>query len=316
MEFQRSAAFRGLLLGLALSVFGASAEAMGRKAHADPAPPPVGPDHGSFILRVMTYNVHGLPLPGIDPTRYADIGKILGERRREGNAPHIVALQEAFDSRTDELNAAAAYPFGARGKKGAFLKLGSGLMVLSEFPIASVDRMSFEECVSWDCFARKGVLRTQVVVPGVPFPVEIFNTHLNSDPDGDQFTTVHQTRAVRAEQMRQLQEFVGATGGGGTRPVFFPGDFNTVPQDPGYPDLLSLLGMSDSLQSCALPGRCTGDGSAREHWPSALDHELFVENSNGISVQPIHFESVFTDPVDGRMLSDHVGQEVHFLITW
>ena len=51
---------------------------------------------GERLLRVMSYNIHGMVLVKNDHGRYAKIGKVLEARRRAGTAPEIIAVQEAF----------------------------------------------------------------------------------------------------------------------------------------------------------------------------------------------------------------------------
>lgn len=306
-------------------VFGGAGDvlAAGKKPSSPPPePPPVtdAPVHGEFILRVLTYNIHGLPLIAEDSSRYADIGRILNKRRRDGTAPHVVAIQEAFEDRTQELVDEADFPYGARGKNAKFPRLSSGLLILSEFPIIQVNRMIYENCVSWDCFARKGVLHTQVQLPGVPFPLDLYDTHLNSDPDTDPFTPISETRAVRERQIQELSEFIFKTsksGSGEPSAVLVPADFNFIGGDTGFALMSSLLGAKDAASICLLPGLCFHDGSAQDAYERSLDHQFYVPTpSSSVILSPVRFETVFDEEVDGRFLSDHFGQEVHYRIAW
>ena len=73
---------------------------------------------------------------------------------------------------------------GRRFLKGEKLGewLNSGLTILSNFPIEERSSQPFYRgaCGGYDCLANKGILLVAITIPGVPEPIEIFTTHMNS----------------------------------------------------------------------------------------------------------------------------------------
>lgn len=292
-----------------------SALAFGKPRNPEPLPPPTGPEHGSFVLKILSYNIHGVPVAS-DHERYAEIGKILAERRKRGDAPHIVAIQEAIDPRTDELGLESGYPYSAEGPGAGFLVLRSGMEVWSEFPVSAPENKPYSHCISWDCAARKGMMRVDVLLPGVPHTLSLYNTHLQSDPDTDPVTPRKYTRFIREKQIHEIRDFLGATRALG-RFSIFPGDFNVVFGDEQMNLLSYFTGMRDSAEACVHAEGCSGREHAAASMAGALDHHLFnASPSSLVRIFPLRFENVFSEKVNGRRLSDHDGVEVDYLLTW
>ena len=271
--------------------------------------------HGQMELKVLSYNIHGIPI-GVDQSRYKDIGQILHQRRDAGTAPQIVTIQEAFHPRTAELVAEAGYPYVQKGPGPQGLRFGSGLYVLSEFPIMQSDSIVYENCVSWDCRVRKGALHVRIAVPGLPQSLEIFDTHLNSDPESDPGVTPAETERVREQQVQSLTHFMWETKIS-QAPAIFPADFNF------QPTLLSYLffgfgsNMKNAMEYCANTERCSGDGHPGELWQASIDHQFYFSGvSPEVRIEPIHFEQNFKEKVKGRYLSDHWGLEIHYRLQW
>lgn len=162
-------------------------------------------------LRVMSYNVKGLPWPVATgrPEQLAAIGLRLAELRSEGRQPHIVMLQEAFTDEAKAIGRAAGYRYVAWGPgpaaaansprsslgssfaaqasavkgEGLGKVLDSGLAIFSDYPIVASSGEAFpsDACAGFDCLAAKGVQLAQIRIPGQAEPLRVINTHLNSD---------------------------------------------------------------------------------------------------------------------------------------
>ena len=67
-------------------------------------------------IKLLTYNVAGLPWPAASgrPQALQRIGDRLAALRRQGQAPHVVVLQEAFTSEALAIGARAGYRYQAR----------------------------------------------------------------------------------------------------------------------------------------------------------------------------------------------------------
>ncbi|WP_174274235.1 endonuclease/exonuclease/phosphatase family protein, partial [Sphingomonas bacterium] len=167
------------------------------------APAPTG-------LSVLTYNVEGLPFPFATGRSGAArrIAERLAALRAEGQQPHVVVLQEAFGSAQQAIGEQAGYRYTALGPdrdlrndepmtdadrafvgharliKGETVGKwrGSGLAILSDYPIVRVRRVAFPAwaCAGYDCIANKGVLLAEIAVPGSDKPVTVIATHMNS----------------------------------------------------------------------------------------------------------------------------------------
>ncbi len=113
-----------------------------------------------------------------DWRRLEDIGVVLGEMRRKGTAPHVVAIQEGwFSDRVEPLVRASGYQYVKAGPGQAFGHVtGSGLYILSDFPLTDEKENSFQECAGADCLSRKSVMSVRVRIPGLPEPFIIFNS--------------------------------------------------------------------------------------------------------------------------------------------
>ncbi|MGB3929368.1 MAG: endonuclease/exonuclease/phosphatase family protein, partial [Sphingobium sp.] len=204
-------------------------------------------------LSVMTYNVMGLPWPvafGRDEA-LARIADRLAGLRAQGRQPHILMLQEAFIVDPAQFARRAGYahvaagpdaamrtPLPATAADRAFLagarwdrgetagrQMGSGLVILSDYPIVKAERMAFPAfaCAGFDCLANKGVLIAHLAVPGMAAPVAVVNSHLNARKAAG----VAVARSFRAfdRQAGLLADFVAAKAPPG-RAVIIGGDFN------------------------------------------------------------------------------------------
>ncbi len=253
----------------------------------------------------MSYNIAALPLPvGVDHDRYREIGRILARRRADGTAPHIVALQEAFHGRATELIRTSGYPYVVRGPSMRLPRANSGLFILSEFSARAAARTVFSRCKRFDCFTRKGAVVAAVDLPGASVPIEIADTHLNSDPEWDFWATARECLDVRLSQVQELRELLD------TRPsdslLIFPGDFNFRPDDPDYLSFLSFTGLRDAAFECE---GCGSDGGR------SVDRQFFRETP-GISIRPVSYTREFTEEMGGKPLSDHSALTVEYEIDW
>jgi endonuclease/exonuclease/phosphatase family metal-dependent hydrolase len=278
---------------------------------SEPEPKP----HGSMNLRVLSYNIQGLPPPiGDDLRRIEQIGRLMSVHRKNGQAPHIVALQEGFPDR--QLNAlirASGYPYYVKGPEtGRGKVVNSGLYVLSEFPLSSYSEVVFDHCTGTDCYATKGVMRVRVHVPGVPEPIYLFNTHMNADMDP--LIPISTTVTVRIQQLRQAHTW-RALMNLKVGPQFFIGDFNF---HPGYRDYEFLRQTSDFRyvhEECIKRG-CSSNGTdIADDLTKSYDHQFYQPGSR-ISVVPTHLERNYSERFLGRPLSDHLGLEVHYRLEW
>lgn len=304
------------------------------------------------VLTVMTYNVEGLPWPirlGRDAA-FSRIGDRLAVLRRRGDQPHIVMLQEAFTEEAKAIGRQAGYRFVVDGpgpdlhgtaaptpadtaflQQASFLAgersgklLGSGLQILSDYPVRSIRRMAFPDfaCAGFDCLANKGAVLAMIDIPGSVVPVAVVDVHLNSR----RASHVDDARSLYAfrRQMDALEAFLAANLRPDT-PLLLAGDFNVGPRPSRTAYFLARLhdlgshvrsGVHDALRSCAIaPASCGGPlpADAAYSLNRARDWEIVMPGSRmamdvaGISVP-------FGHDAAGGMLSDHVGYIARYRI--
>ena len=295
----------------------------------------------------MTYNVEGLPFP-LRLGR-GDAARHIADRLREMRAahvqPHVVVLQEAFGDAQQSIGREAGYRYmafgpdrqlsngepmssedrafadGARLLKGerSGKLLGSGLAILSDYPIVAVTRTAFPAfaCAGFDCLANKGVMMASVQVPGVAQPVAVVATHLNSK----NASGVSRDRWTYAwlRQVHTMGLFLRTHLDAGA-PYVLAGDLN-IGRSParaaffeamlaGLPRMSEEGVVRTALKTC-LAG--TDDGctvntpvEVRRSFAHNKDWQAYAPGAKtGVALLAV--DAPFGHDVHGRMLSDHIG---------
>ena len=167
------------------------------------SPVPVNPDRIPVIVGVG----EALDRPSDLSQALEPLALMAAALREKGLEPDVVLLQEGFRDEVDDLIELSGYPYVAKGprkkqrdgsqltredrpryKRVKYRRKGegwgkwgsSGLWVLSNHPINWVKSHAYHYCAGLDCLANKGVMLVSLEVPGLPTPVEIADTHMNS----------------------------------------------------------------------------------------------------------------------------------------
>ena len=296
-------------------------------------------------LSVLTYNVHGLPWPIVEPRadELAAIGHRLAMLRAEKRQPSVVVLQEAFTADAARIGLEGGYRFAAAGPSAderdtsltvpdpAFVAEASalkgetegkwessGLRIFSDFPIVAIRRMAFPDhvCAGYDCLANKGALLVTIDVPGRGL-VQVAATHLNSHAASG----VPDARSIVAyrKQVALLDSFLRRTADP-ARPLIVAGDFN-VGVAPGRWNALGsraagweALGGGqggEGLRACLAAGEVDRIDEAAFIIRRARDFEFFSPGTRML-LAPERAEVTFGREPDGRALSDHLGFSVTY----
>ena len=305
--------------------------------------PPVA--HTGTELQVLTYNVHGLrwPVASSRAAQLAAIGERLAALHRLGRAPQVAVIQEAFTADARAIARQSGYRYAAygpgedaafaaplpRGAQPATLDRGahwwkgegigkwegSGLILLSEYPITRVHRLSYssQACAGFDCLAAKGAMLARLTLPGGR-AVDVANTHLNSR----RASGVAYDRANRAwlVQTEELRGFIAANRDPAV-PLVLGGDFNVghdLVREHGMADFASRLGRStsDGLRDLARAGFAMPRDAAIE-MAHAKDWQLTL---NAPRVR-LAAQSVWVPfgPAQRTELSDHYGYVVRYALS-
>jgi len=296
-------------------------------------------------LSVLTYNVKGLPWPVAQgrPAALERIGNQLRALHVAGKAPHVVVLQEAFTAEAQAIGVAAGYGYIAQGPTAGDVRspgmseddeayaadarwwsgetegkfVGSGLQVLSSYPVVAVYRMAFPAfaCAGFDCLANKGALLVRIAIPDAPTPVDVLTTHLNSR----RASRVSDSRSIYAyqRQVTELTRFVRRVHDP-RLPLIAAGDFNV---GMALPRRTALLG---AVRREWLPGRMVRnalDELAGQHgalepdaahaWQRARDWQFYADGTDG-RLTLTGVDVPFGRDNAGGMLSDHVGYTARF----
>ncbi|MCI4591751.1 endonuclease/exonuclease/phosphatase family protein [Sphingobium sp. BYY-5] len=301
-------------------------------------------------LSVMTYNVQGLPWPVAWDRQeaLARIGNRLAAQRQSGQQPHIVLLQEAFTPEAAAIARRAGYPYVATGPdtsaistlpatagdrayltsarwdrgEGLGKRVGSGLMILSDYPIVGQARMAFPAfaCAGFDCLANKGVLVAHLAVPGFATPVSIVNTHLNARKAAG--VPIARSQRAFARQVSLLADFVRAQvpqghtlilggdmniGGDPARNAAFFGQWTRTGQTFVTPALGGLR------RAIALPGQI--DRADLNASSDRAKDWLFARDAGGRAMTVVQATVPFGREREGAPLSDHYGYALTYAPT-
>jgi endonuclease/exonuclease/phosphatase family metal-dependent hydrolase len=295
-------------------------------------------------LSVLTYNVKGSawPIAWGRPRALRQIAARLQDLRRQGRNPQIVVLQEAFSDDAQAIGREAGYRFVIDGPGAAdvseapmtgedrrFLEsaswwrgetqgkvVGSGLQILSDYPILRVRRMAFPAfaCAGYDCLANKGALLVTVRVPGAASPVDIVTTHLNSRHSSG----VADERSLYAYQRQAalLTAFINRWHDPAL-PLIAAGDFNVgVAMPRGRALRAQLHGwrcggpIREALHEMAR-GRSALPRDVAAVMRHATDWAFFSSGSR-MRLSPLAIRVPFGPDAAGNMLSDHIGYVAQF----
>ncbi|GGB67884.1 hypothetical protein GCM10010833_23810 [Blastomonas aquatica] len=295
-------------------------------------------------LRVLIYNVEGLPWPArrnrSDSLRR--IGETLKTLRGNGSGPDVVMLQEAFTPHARDVLAIAGYANIVSGpgrrtnraapgaeiersfeqarkrKKGERFGrfLNSGLYIASDLPLSVLAAEPFSQraCAGFDCLANKGALAAELSIAGVPGSLVLMTTHLNSQRAAR--VPLDRARKAHGYQIEENALLLSRVRDP-SAPLIIGGDFN-MRGDPARFEAFATAQPYTIVHEfcvsqplvCAVKMSFDGD----EPWLDTQDLQAF---DDGISVRiiPVEIEAMF-DGLNAERLSDHDGLLVTYELRW
>lgn len=274
------------------------------------------PSSSPMVLRVLTYNIYGIlpkthqpeqPQPS-EIARYQEIARRFRRLREEDRAPHLVAMQEAFNVYSEKAAKDSGYPHivAGAGKSGKIAN--SGLFILSEFPIIHVETINYKECTGWDCLANKGALHVRITLPPPAGTIDFYTTHMNADGAP---AKPEESQKARMAQIINFAAFFHRTRSPDLIAIM-GADFNFRPGNEDYAFFAGLAALPNAAESCLNSGNCTGDDPG-PIWRDSVDHQFYIPSSE-VSLRPIHVAQTFKEPHNGQPLSDHLALETHYLL--
>ena len=308
------------------------------------APVPIAADAQtrSMTLKVLTYNIEGLGFParkGRGP-ELAQIASHLAAMRAAGTGPNVILFQEMFSGAAKKAVLDSGYPAIApgprrttlpsqstreklpgkakitRGEAGIRLQ-GSGLAIASRYPIVTTELRAYgaRSCAGIDCLANKGIMLARVYIPGLPTPVDFYDTHMNSR--GASKAPAARHLAAHDRQALEASEFIDRTHDDAF-PVIFGGDFNMRKSAERWENFTRYQPMTlvhrvcnDAAFGCDV--KMSWDGDAP--WMDTQDLQFYYGGSP-VTVRPIRVEAVFDGSPGSPQLSDHDGYMVTYRLQW
>ena len=257
-------------------------------------------------IRILTYNVHGLPseITGDDTTsRIEQIATILSTSDYD-----IIGMQEEWIDSDHEIlveNSGYSYVDRFDEKLDASKVYGAGLATWSDLPITNSTHFFYPSCYGYienasDCFASKGLQMTEIALSETiseTSTLHFYNTHLeagNGTEDSD----------IRGEEIAQIISIINEHSA--DHPVVFVGDFNL-----SFSDSVDNAQLQSLMQDANLTHACMAvDCPEADH----ID-QIFLRSSSEISlsVESWSRESQFVD-ADNVDLSDHpaISADLHW----
>lgn len=291
---------------------------------------------------VLTYNIEGLgwPARGGRAPSLQKIGAHLASLRAQGRAPDVVMFQEMFSGAAKRAVVAAGYPAivsgpgrvmppdgpamdklpGKRGIKRGEVGLrltGGGLAIASRYPIvnSTVRAYGRRSCAGLDCLANKGIMMARIAIPGVPFPIDLYNTHMNSR--GASRAPARRNLAAHDRQAFEASDLINETHDDAI-PLVFGGDFNMRDSQSRWDNFTSRQPLLLVHKACAQAGsgcdvRMSWDGDAP--WMDTQDLQFFWPGV-AADIRPVRVEAMFDGGPGGPVLSDHDAFLVTYEVRW
>ncbi len=254
---------------------------------------PASNAEGGFKLKLVTYNIWGLPswMTGARSGRYPQIAREL-----ERLDPDLILLQEAWTAKARRsVPASGRWSIARAARQHTFFQQ-SGLVTLSKFPILGGQFYPFTRAAYPDRFVNKGALKVTVRLPDGRV-LNVWNVHLQ---DGG-------SPALRLSQVRELAARVRAADDGQLADLV-GGDFNCTPESALCHELVRSLGPTVQQLGGAEPF-VTWDGlSAKPGAGETLDH-IFVHGQEALQNPQTAPRAVFAAASPDQRLSDHLGVE-------
>jgi endonuclease/exonuclease/phosphatase family metal-dependent hydrolase len=293
-------------------------------------------------LKVLTYNIEGLGFPARTGrgSELRQIGEHLAAMRAAGTGPDIVLFQEMFSGAAKNAVMASGYPAitsgptaktrssdviedrlpgKARIKRGevGLRFAGSGLAIASRFPIIATDMHAYgkRSCAGIDCLSNKGIVLARIAIPGLPTPIDVYDTHMNSR--GASKAPPKRNLEAHDRQAIEASRFIDATHNDAF-PIVFGGDFNMRHSEPRWDNFTRHQRMTLVHRTCADAAsgcevKMSWDGDAP--WMDTQDLQFYWDGAP-VTIRPVRVEALFDGRPESPTLSDHDGFMVTYELSW
>jgi endonuclease/exonuclease/phosphatase family metal-dependent hydrolase len=259
-------------------------------------------------LKVLSWNIYMLPL-SVKSVGQAKRVQYIAEQMNAADYD-IIVFQEAFerDARyrlSKLLRKNYPYQEGPANAKPSFLRMNSGVWILSKHPMKFLDELDYKRATGVDRVARKGALLVEINKNGKTYHVA--GTHLQAGAS-------RKKDEIRHSQFQELQQLLHRYEVAGV-PQLVCGDFNTPMNDrKNYNLMLETLKVQDGPLESSLQytyDAKENDLAAGGEYREVLDYILLKDNSQKVSFSKrrvIAFTAKWHEK--RKSLSDHYAVEI------
>lgn len=260
----------------------------------------------AYDFKVLSWNVYMLPKP-IKKSLQKIRTRVIAEQLKQTDYD-LIFMQEAFTNGfrnhvKREMKATHPHTYYLKLPSFPYPIFGSGLFVLSKFPLKLIDHIYFRNCTSADCLASKGSAMMEITLPGGQ-KIQVANTHLQA---------ISSAGKIRLKQLGQIKAMT-ARRSRANIPQFLIGDLNIDVREPEFALGLALLGMQHAtltgpiLWTSGRNNPCYKTGSEHE-W---IDHMWYDQYSEITSSEMRVKDFSFMHEGKTCPLSDHHAVEAEF----
>ncbi len=272
-------------------------------------------------LRVLTYNVYAKP-DIFQVRKTTERMELVCERLKSGNWD-VVFIQEVWTQKYRRMLSDCGFDYVMDLRKTGSTKkeksLGSGLMILSKYPLEDQKRflLTRPAGIAARIFHGEGFVRKSAYLANLVLPsgkkISLVNTHLvaNYCTTGD-WSNCQSYQNVRATQLAQVSDVVLNETQSGS--VIFGGDLNMGPLPASRDVAWTEFDMyfPGYVQAPYTDADCTScsDNRFKDHDNGKIDH-LFVSPDLRATSGAVVLKELSVSRADGREmnLSDHYGWE-------
>lgn len=257
------------------------------------------------VLKVLSWNTFMLPWP-IKESQQEVRTRVISSAL-QGQDYDFVFMQEAFMGSFRESvgkTLKKAYPHQYYlDRSGIFYPFfGSGLFILGRRPFTVLDKVYFEMCGDYDCWASKGAVLIESQLSSGR-SVQVAVTHLQAKEDFS---------PVRRAQLLQVKALLGKFKRTGV-PQLFIGDLNIDGKGKEFREGLDLLGMNAAMLTGPLTHTNVIDCYKKPDHPRMWIDHMWVDRETRIKDPAISVRVVeFKHAGKTCMASDHHAVEGRF----
>jgi endonuclease/exonuclease/phosphatase family metal-dependent hydrolase len=191
-----------------------------------------------------------------------------------------------------------------------------GLAIVSRYPILAhaADLFGHRACAGLDCLSNKGALLAQIAIPGVPDPVQVFDSHMNSRHASH--AALPRSLAAHHLESQELADFMTARGDA-SLPTVLAGDFNMRHSQARFAVFEKTEPLTVVQRYCRQDAGCEVRAAWTDDtpWLDTEDLQLFRAGQR-VDIRPVRVEPMFDGGSGGPMLSDHYALRVTYDLSW